>query len=562
VKPILIFAWVFLFISCNNQIPYTVKTERNHFLDQAYEFQENNEFDSAFVYFEKSRSLFLKNNDSIGVARSLINMAITQNEFGDYYGSEETSTKALEFLNLRDTNHYSLLSAIYSNLSSVSEYLRDSEKSIEYAKLSIFYVKDSTDRKVYKNNLALSYIEQNELNKAKQIFEEIIPVTEVTTINYARFLTNYARVKFMLDSTYNPIPEMKEGLRIRQEKQDLWGLNSSYGNISKYYLTRNKDSAIFYTDKQVEISKRIKSPEAIMSSLQRLLSLTIDKKDKAVFDYYRSVEDSVELARLTAKNQFALIRYEVEKNKTNNLLLQNEIAEKQYNLNLQRILLITLLIVIGLSTYYAWNWYKRRKQRLELESDNKIKENQLKTSRKVHDVVANGIYRVMAELENMETIDREELLDRLEIMYDKSRDISYEVEDAAEEEIAFNLTISDLLKSFSNEERTVLIAGNDQTVWDLLNKHHRNDIEQVLQELMVNMQKHSKASEVVIRFGFEKSQISIFYKDNGVGLSEEIKFGNGLRNTETRINNLRGTLIFEKKSEEGLGIQIKIPINK
>jgi signal transduction histidine kinase len=168
----------------------------------------------------------------------------------------------------------------------------------------------------------------------------------------------------------------------------------------------------------------------------------------------------------------------------------------------------------------------------------------------------------MAELENKDKIDREELLDRLEIMYDKSRDISYEVEDEAEQEVAFHLVVSDLLKSFSNEYRTVLIAGNDQAVWDLCSSNLKINIEEILQELMVNMQKHSRAGEVIIRFDYDGSNLLIFYKDNGIGMPEDKKFGNGLSNTENRINNLKGKITFEKQFENGLGINIEIPINK
>src|SRR5690606_18595838 len=254
---------------------------------------------------------------------------------------------------------------------------------------------------------------------------------------------------------------------------------------------------------QFDIAKTIKNPDAQMDALQRVLELSVLEENRPFLEKYHQIQDSVEIARLTAKNQFALIRYEVEKSKTNNLKLSNEIAEKQYRLNLMRVLLVGLIIVAALSSFYSLNWHKRRKQRMELEAENRVKESQLKTSRKVHDVVANGIYRVMAELENRDDVNREELLDRLEILYDKSRDISYEVEDLGMGDIPFHLTISELLKSFANEERTVLIAGNEEATWDRLNAVQKDNLEQVLQELMVNMQKHSKAQEVIVRFDYE-----------------------------------------------------------
>ncbi len=561
-KPLLLLIGILFLVSCESRIKSTQEAEKNPYYEQAYEFLDKTEFDSAFVYFEKAKSLFLERNDSVGVAESLINMAITQADFGDYYGSQETSTQAIEYLNLNDSSQHALLGMVYNNLSNVYTSLKDTEKAIESNQLAIQYTSSPTNRKVYENNLASTYIANQEYEKASEILKELVSNADSNSIDYARFLTNYARAKSHLDTAYKLLPVLKKAMQIRRKNKDPWGLNSSYSHIANYYKERNKDSALFYSMQQFDIAKTIKNPDAQMDALQRVLELSVLEENRPFLEKYHQIQDSVEIARLTAKNQFALIRYEVEKSKTNNLKLSNEIAEKQYRLNLMRVLLVGLIIVAALSSFYFLNWHKRRKQRMELEAENRVKESQLKTSRKVHDVVANGIYRVMAELENRDDVNREELLDRLEILYDKSRDISYEVEDLGMGDIPFHLTISELLKSFANEERTVLIAGNEEATWDRLNAVQKDNLEQVLQELMVNMQKHSKAQEVIVRFDFEGNILHIYYKDDGIGLSESPKYGNGFMNTENRINLLKGTLTFEKNNNSGLGIHISIPIQK
>ena len=561
-KPLLLLIGILFLVSCESRIKSTQEAEKNPYYEQAYEFLDKNEFDSAFVYFEKAKSLFLERNDSVGVAESLINMAITQADFGDYYGSQETSTQAIEYLNLNDSSQHALLGMVYNNLSNVYTSLKDTKKAIESNQLAIQYTSSPTNRKVYENNLASTYIANQEYEKASEILKELVSHADSNSIDYARFLTNYARAKSHLDTAYKLLPVLKKAMQIRRKNKDPWGLNSSYSHIANYYKERNKDSALFYSMQQFDIAKTIKNPDAQMDALQRVLELSVLEENRPFLEKYHQIQDSVEIARLTAKNQFALIRYEVEKSKTNNLKLSNEIAEKQYRLNLMRVLLVGLIIVAALSSFYFLNWHKRRKQRMELVAENRVKESQLKTSRKVHDVVANGIYRVMAELENRDDINREELLDRLEILYDKSRDISYEVEDLGMGDIPFHLTISELLKSFANEERTVLIAGNEEATWDRLNAVQKDNLEQVLQELMVNMQKHSKAQEVIVRFDYEGNILHIYYKDDGIGLSESPKYGNGFMNTENRINLLKGTLTFEKNNNRGLGIHISIPIQK
>src|SRR5690606_18510756 len=296
-------------------------------------------------------------------------MAITQADFGDYYGSQETSTQAIEYLNLNDSSQHALLGMVYNNLSNVYTSLKDTKKAIESNQLAIQYTSSPTNRKVYENNLASTYIANQEYEKASEILKELVSHADSNSIDYARFLTNYARAKSHLDTAYKLLPVLKKAMQIRRKNKDPWGLNSSYSHIANYYKERNKDSALFYSMQQFDIAKTIKNPDAQMDALQRVLELSVLEENRPFLEKYHQIQDSVEIARLTAKNQFALIRYEVEKSKTNNLKLSNEIAEKQYRLNLMRVLLVGLIIVAALSSFYFLNWHKRRKQRMELEAE-------------------------------------------------------------------------------------------------------------------------------------------------------------------------------------------------
>src|SRR3546814_6588285 len=102
-------------------------------------------------------------------------------------------------------------------------------------------------------------------------------------------------------------------------------------------------------------------------ALYRLIRLSRPDAAKHYFETYKELTDSVHLARSAAKNQFALIRYEVEKNKAENLRLQHENSEKAYQVARQRIwtggvALLAVILLVG-GAY----WYKRRQQRLQLE---------------------------------------------------------------------------------------------------------------------------------------------------------------------------------------------------
>jgi signal transduction histidine kinase len=78
---------------------------------------------------------------------------------------------------------------------------------------------------------------------------------------------------------------------------------------------------------------------------------------------------------------------------------------------------------------------------------------------------------------------------------------------------------------------------------------------------MINMQKHSRAKNVVIRFSQENGTAFINYKDDGVGIHPDIEYGNGLKNTVSRIKSLNGQFNFGKAGGEGVSITISFPLH-
>ena len=197
---------------------------------------------------------------------------------------------------------------------------------------------------------------------------------------------------------------------------------------------------------------------------------------------------------------------------------------------------------------------KKLKQEKEIE----VKNTQLKMSKKVHDVVANGIYQVMTKIENQENFDRDKALDELEFVYEKSRDISY---DKIGEEKEFSKVISELIASFNSETVKTFTAGNSPAIWESVSPTVKEEVYQMVRELMVNMKKHSQASHVAVKFEKINNVVEIQYKDNGIGIPGDLVYKNGLRNAASRIEAINGTLTFETKIEKGLKVNLSFPVS-
>lgn len=551
---------LFVFASCHKENIKDKLRVTTPYYDKAWSFSDKGMVDSSFVYFNKAKEESLKNGDSILVAKSLINMAIISGDQGDYFGSQELSLSAIKYLNISNAKQKEILSSNYNNLGKMAHLLKNYDEATSFYIKAIALSNNEQSKIIYSNNIAINLSAQKRYHESLKYFEQLLRNKDVqkNNNNFSRILSNISKTKWLQNPNYNAAPDLLRALHIREKENDLWGQNASFSHLSDYYTKKQPDSALFYSRKMYQVAKEIKSPDDQLQALQKLVKLSHQEDTKRYFGLYQKLEDSVQTARNAAKNQFAVIRYETEKNKADNLLLQKDNTEKKYQIIKQKIVSISTIFVLVAASIIAVLWYKKRKQRLELEAQTAIRENQLKTSKKVHDVVANGLYRVMTEIENQEEIDKDRVLDKIEDLYEKSRDISYEEVKFTDQN--FHERVSDLIKSFANETTKVALAGNDPQLWKKVSAQVKYEIEHILQELMVNMKKHSGASNVAVRFEQKQNKINIYYTDNGIGMPEEMRFNNGLRNTGTRIESIRGEITFDTKVEKGLKIQISFPI--
>jgi BMFP domain-containing protein YqiC len=548
-----IFSLLIVIISCYAcSKPSNLEKPKNPNFQKAYKFRDAGKKDSAFFYFNKAKDDFLQEKDSLRIAVSFVNMGIIATDYGDYFGGLEFSLNAFPYFNEKNPDQHVYISSNYNNLGISSHELKQFQKAIEFYSKSLEFTSDSAIITILKNNTANSQRKTGAIKAALSIYEEILG-REKAPETHAMILSNYAYSKWLNDPKYDASTELREALRIRKELKHILGQSTSYDHLSDYYVKSRPDSSLYFAQLRYDLIKNVNSPDDRLLALQKLIPLIDEQNSKKYFAQYRQLADSIQTVRNNAKNQFALVRYETEKYKANSLMLQRKAT-------IRTIWIISLSILLVGGSILSILWYKRRTKRLALIAKNAIQEGHLKTSKKVHDVVANGIYQIMTEIENNKEIVHEQILDRMEVLYERSRDISYEVLAKANDESNFENTIRELLVSFASEETKVVIVGNSNELWKHLPYEDQFEIKQVLQELMVNMRKHSRATQVAVRFELKGDKIFIYYTDNGIGISDGIKFKNGLTNTGNRINSINGIINFGTSTKGGLNVQLIIPI--
>ena len=190
---------------------------------------------------------------------------------------------------------------------------------------------------------------------------------------------------------------------------------------------------------------------------------------------------------------------------------------------------------------------KHKKEKIQ-----QVYNTEVRISKKVHDEVANDVYHIMTKLQHNKNIENN-VLDDLEGVYNKTRDISKEnnIIDVHED---FGNYLKDLLLSYKTSQVNIITKDIDKVNWKQLHETKKFALYRVLQELMTNMRKHSKATLVVVKFNQENRKISVSYKDNGIGCN--LVKNNGLHNTENRMESLQGTITFDSQPNKGFSAHI------
>nr|WP_199158180.1 tetratricopeptide repeat-containing sensor histidine kinase [Pedobacter sp. ASV2] len=533
----------FFLLSCNKKEKRTIKSPTKLEYEKAIAFYDDSRYDSAFFYFNK---IISSSTDSLLIGKSLFNMAIIQSIQADYFGSTETAIKSIHYFNKSDSLY---LGPIYNTIAVNKNNLKEFDEAIKWYQKAIFTNSNYKDKLMWKNNLAVAYYKTKNYANAEAIYLNLLQNSAINNdkVLFAKVTDNFSNAKWLQNPNYKANADFIKALNIRKKENDLWGQNASYAHLADYYMKKQPDSALFYANEMYQIAKKLQSPDDRLEALQKLIKLSPPKETKQFFEIYQQLDDSVQNARSSAKNQFALIRYETEKNKADFLKVRADNIEKEKNMLIAKIS-VGILIILLIGGYF---WLKQ-KRKLE------VKNTELRYVKKVHDRVANRIYQVIDEIDNRPEMQKDEVAEKLDIIYNISRDLSYErIEPKYTQDFAKELAA--MFSSYQSARVSIEINGNEDKLWSGIKDAVKSEVFIILQELMTNMSKHSEANHVQLNFLRDKEYITILYFDNGKGI-ENFSPGNGLRNTETRIKSISGIITFDTKPHEGLNIKFSFPI--
>ncbi|WP_394747097.1 sensor histidine kinase [Spongiimicrobium salis] len=524
--------------------------------------------DSAFYYYNEAKNQYKNINDSIWVGNSTLRAAQVQHNQGDYFGSKETITESIKYLEA--LGNAKLTSSAYNTLGTNHRKLLNYKDAFFYHIRAIETTDSEVDRLIYKNNLSTTYIDGKEYQKAIKVLKEILNHQELKEKleEYARVLDNLAYAKWLSGLNISR-KEFLNPLKMRLRIKDYRGQIASYTHLGEYFSNINQGKAIKFLDTVIQISKKQNIPRGELDALKFLMKM--QKNNIEIRNQYILLSETLYNRELDVKTQFAKYRYDNEEVQKEVLQLQVDRTNQALILTKERtqkigylLGLIIASLVIGFGTYF----YNQRTKRLNektkyLEQQNKIEkleaafETEARLSRKVHDDFSGNIYQAMMLVETK--TDTTEALDVLEEVYNQSRDFSREINEVDTGE-NFEVKLFGMLQSYLLPEAKLYTKGLDKIHWQNVGRLEKMTIHKILLELMINMQKYSEAKRVTFVFTEDETGLRIIYTDNGRGATEAaLNVKNGLQITEKRIQDVGGTIIFETEKGNGFKATMEIP---
>ncbi|SFJ65368.1 tetratricopeptide repeat-containing sensor histidine kinase [Myroides guanonis] len=549
-------------------------------------YESLSKFDSAYSYFDRAEKQYQLLGDKLKIGKMAISKASILYDFGIYTESESEAIRALEYFQAANTIEFNyecfhLLGLILCELKEFETSLHYYDKTLESLRYieqnHLFTPKEITEAyAALYNNIAGVYELKESYKEATIEYEKAFNLENIEQVNpllYAALLNNRATTKMELGNTDNVLEDLTKAQNIRDSLSQPHELNMSYLRISEYYaIEKDTATALNYAYKAYNNAKRIKNLLDQREALQYLIRLDRTKQLKYNQEYV-TVSDKIRSKERQTQHKFARIAYETEQ-------IENQVKLLQIrNRNTIGIASLATLLLLGIVGLLRMKYRNRRlqHQNAQQQADEKIyqmilhqqelserakNEERQRIALELHDGVVNRIFTTRFNLMQLESPMHDYknlLIDELQKAEIDIRNVSHRLTEKGEfKNATFKSMVEDLINKQKNSFDTKFTLSLDQAVnWSLFSLNERLQIFRILQELLQNVNKYSKASQCTVWFLKKENDLVIKIIDNGIGFDQNTKSkGIGFSNIQERAKSISANLTITSKI--GSGTQITL----
>ena len=558
----------------------------------------------ALSYIVKALNIHLVYNDSIGIAQ-------IYSTIGDYYSQINDSTNALAYYNLA-LNIFIALDTPYfigNTLQSIGDW-HDDSTSILYKKLAIkeyqraddyyaigwtlaeisrqYYNIKSYDSSKYYHTYAISiFVENGDFGNVASTYYNY-GLNCVPKDDFVSQIRYYLKAKIITDSL---------NLVFSSCINDQ-ALAKSYFGLEMY------DSCIYFSKLAINLinDSNLSKDSTIITSIFNIY--LINKTLSICYEKLGMTKNQVASQKEVIKAQDSINKTNFinDRLKISKLLYNYELSKKETELQVKSviaissklkarnylILSVSLCVVLLLSTAFIIQQRKLAKRKLyfhnqkiksllsiqELKSINAMVEGQEDERKRIaedlHDRVGSILSTVKLYFNSLNTkIDTHQVENNQQ--FDKANTL---LDEAVQEvrRISHNL-VSGLLMKFglvpALRDLCETVEGAQQIKVHLqmhgIDERLDNQIEislyRIIQELISNILKHAKATEITVSITRQDGNLNILVEDNGKGFDTNLVYeGMGLKNIRSRVEKLNGKINFDSVIDRGTIVNIDVPM--
>ncbi|SDG41252.1 tetratricopeptide repeat-containing sensor histidine kinase [Psychroflexus sediminis] len=545
-----------------------------------------NRSDQAYYAYNEAQHLYNLVGDYENYAQMLYNLALIQGQAKDFTGAEVNLVKVAEIS--QDTRNYELLYKAFSLLGVTNYNLQNFEVAINYYNNGLQASGKIEDAELYQaatyNNLGNVYEKMENYQLAIKNYRKALSTKNLYDRDpylYAMALDNLAYNRLETGELQNVLPDMEKALDIRKRIEHLAGISISQLHIAEFYeFIGDTSQALEYAKAANTTAQENNNNRDILKSWKLLADLQPDTS-YAYTTSYIDLSDSLQVEERKVRNKFERIRFE-----TDEVMERAEMLEEERTV----IFLISSLIIIIGGSFFVLYIQRSKNRALELERDQKIADEKIyelllmqsarkdegkreerdRIARELHDNILTELYanrmnlmfyKYKTGIKGDEKFGK--LTDNLMDVEKQIRNLSHELSNTYfDEHKEFGDLIQGLIYKLQLE-RTHQLTVDDSVNWSTIASNIKMHTYRILQEAIMNIQKHANASFVFIKFSIneEANKIEFIIEDDGKGFSSSQKAGIGLKNIKSRVQDIHGKISIESRPGNGTKISIFIPIN-
>lgn len=432
-------------------------------------------------------------------------------------------------------------------------------------------------------NLGIVYKNTNQYEKAITAYKEAVEIARQLDDKYA-VARNMGNIGTLYEQLYNldlALRYYEESYDLAKTLNDQSSLAITIHNIGSIYAKkRNFRRALQKYNASLSIAKTLNEKSLIRDNYLGLSEATeqLDRFDSSL-DYrklYEKYNDSVinenhlkDIGELNIKYESERKEKEILELSSDKIKNEAELVKQESRIRLLTIVLLTGFFLFSTVLIVARNRANNKKQKDIIYA---ISETQLKERKRIaqdlHDSVGGLLAIAKSSLEN---------LDYNNASFDDDIDKSIELLSSSSDQvrkISHNLMPSELIKFglvSAIESYIDTIKGSDliaqfypHNMEVELDEAVQLNVYRIFQEIVQNVLKHAKATELNIYLNNHGKHLDLMVEDNGVGFEKDVKTtdGIGLKSIESRVKLMDGTMTVDSYLGKGTTINIKIPLLK